>query len=354
MDVVAQSRRDVVEDGRAWVDIEMTLRVIAGDRKQNMRVRIDRATKLPHSINFQAIEGGEGTILFDYPNQGPSSIYALGAPESAKIVDRVPAGDLNRVLEGLKAGRTRFDDSRAIYDWGDGTNVKRVWRKGRKWRVERLIPGDRKWPAVPRDADYDWWKNHQAEYLFIVGAICDGERIYYYDPGRNIYDRNLKEVPAVKLTMTQAINPSDDPFLPWPDCFPEQLSYVNVWQPSDDREILLDAKPADGPPDTIRLRVRETRDSEPGRPDLYRLWLRPADGYVVVRSELSVFDATPKPKKLAFVDAMVMEGLARSPKGSWYPTLVRRKTSGSNAEQVWKYHLDFDVPMPDELFRPLK
>src|SRR5262249_46927479 len=66
MDVVAQSRRDVVLDGRAWVDIEMTLRVIAGDRKQNMRVRIDRATKLPHSINFQAIEGGEGTILFDY------------------------------------------------------------------------------------------------------------------------------------------------------------------------------------------------------------------------------------------------------------------------------------------------
>jgi hypothetical protein len=41
MEVVAQSRRDVVEGGRAWAETEMTLRVVAGDREQRMRLRVD-------------------------------------------------------------------------------------------------------------------------------------------------------------------------------------------------------------------------------------------------------------------------------------------------------------------------
>ena len=41
MDVVAQSRHNVVEGGRTWTDIEMTLKVVAGDREQRMRFRVD-------------------------------------------------------------------------------------------------------------------------------------------------------------------------------------------------------------------------------------------------------------------------------------------------------------------------
>jgi len=355
MDVVAQSRRDVVEGGRAWVEIELTLRVIAGNREQRMRFRVDPATKLPHSLVFQSLEGPEGTTLFDYPNQGPSDIYDLGAPRAAKIVDRMPADDLDRVLTGLKAGRVRFDDYRAIMNWGDGKNVKRVWRKGRKWRVETLIPGPRKWPAVPRDASSTWWKEHECDYMFILGSICDGEKIYYYDAERNIFAPDIKEPPPVKLSMTQAINPSDDPFMPWPHLFPEHFAHPSVWQPTQDREFLLDANPTDGPPGTVRLRVRDTRSSEPGRPDLYKLWIRPAENYVVARSETSVLEpGGANPSKVAYVESMVMEGLVRSPSGYWYPTRVRRKTSNFNTEQVRKYHLNFEVPMPDEMFRPLK
>ena len=280
MELIAQNRRDVVEAGRSWTDIDLTLRVVAGDREQRMRFRVDPKTKLPHSLVFQTHEGPEGTSLFDYPDRGPSDIYDLGAPRTAKIVDRTPGEDLDRILAGLKTGRVRFDDYRAIMDMGDGSNIKRAWRKGRKWRAEMLLSGAKKRPAFPRDAGAGWWKDHQGDYTFIVQAICDGEKVYYYHAVGNPFAPDAKQPPPLKLSMTQAINPSDDPFMPWPHLFPEHFSHPSVWQPTHDREFVLDAKPADGPADTIRLRVRDTHLPDAGHPDLYKLWISPAQSYI--------------------------------------------------------------------------
>jgi hypothetical protein len=160
--------------------------------------------------------------------------------------------------------------------------------------------------------------------------------------------------------MTQVINPSDDPFMPWPHLFVEHVTHQSVGMPDAQREFILDPKPSDGPPGTIRLRVRDTRFPDPARPDLYRLWVDPSHGYISLRSEMSVFDSQ-NPPEIAFVDTMVMEDLRQSPSGFWYPGKVRRISSHFKAPQpanfdpvqIWKYHLEFDVPMPDELFKPL-
>ncbi len=162
------------------------------------------------------------------------------------------------------------------------------------------------------------------------------------------------------MSGTQAINPSDDPFMPWPHLFVEHLSHPNVWPPTPEREFILDAKPADGPPNTIRLRVHDTRFADRARPDFWKLWIDPARGYISLRTEMSVFESQ-NPPEIAFVDTMFMEDLRQSPNGFWYPGKVRRMSSkfkiqqpaNFNPEQVWKYHLQFDVPMPDDLFRPL-
>jgi hypothetical protein len=349
-EVVGQHRRNVVDEGRSWTDIKLTLRVVGADRELQMRIRVDSKTRLPHSLVLRSGEGPEATTLFDYPDHGPADIYDLGAPRTAKIVDRMPGQDLDRILAGLKTGRVRFDDYRGIMDDGDGSNVNRTWRKGRKWRVESLLSDGKKFPAFPRDADAAWWKAHEGDYASLVSAICDGDKIYYYRAEGNPLAPDAKRPPQVKLHMTQAINPSDDPLMPWPHLFPEHISHTSVWQPSDDREFIVEAKPADGPPDTVRLRVRDTRFPDPGHPDLYKLWISPEKSYIAMRSETSVFNGA----KVAFIDTMVMEGLARSTSGFWYPTRVRRKTSDLNSEQVWTYHLDFGVKMPDEMFVPLK
>ena len=95
---------------------------------------------------------------------------------SAKIVDRMPSNDLKSLLAGLKAGHVRFDDYCGIFETGIGPNVNRMWRKGRKWRVELLLPDPKKPQEFPKDADAAWWKQHQGDFTFMVQAICDGEK----------------------------------------------------------------------------------------------------------------------------------------------------------------------------------
>ena len=38
-------------------------------------------------------------------------------------------------------------------DWSDGMNAMQVYRKGRKCRVETLVPVLKNWKAIPKDAD---------------------------------------------------------------------------------------------------------------------------------------------------------------------------------------------------------
>jgi hypothetical protein len=141
--------------------------------------------------------------------------------------------------------------------------------------------------------------------------------------------------------------------MPWPDSFPEHVGHTAVWQPSDDREFELESRPADGPPGTIRLRVHNSRLANQPAPDLYKLWIDPKQNYVTLRAETSVFEST-NPPKIAYIDTKIIESLARSPGGHWYPTRVVRKTSNFKGQQVWKYYLDFEAPLPDEMFQPLK
>ena len=73
------------------------------------------------------------------------------------------------------------------------------------------------------------------------------------------------------------------------------------------------------------------------------------------RAETGVFEPTAdRPRKLAYTDTKVIESVARSPGGHWYPTRVVRKTSNSEVQQVSRYLLEFDAALPDELFKPLK
>ena len=140
--------------------------------------------------------------------------------------------------------------------------------------------------------------------------------------------------------------------MPWPHLMPEQLSHPSVYVPDSDREFFLDAKASEGPPNTVRLRVRNSRSKDPQRPDLYRLWIDPDKNYLSLKSETSVFDGGSIQGKIAFVDTYTLADVARSPNGFWYPTRVVRKTSNFPGEQVTRFVLDFHAEIPDELFRP--
>ena len=137
-EIIGQKSREVTEGGKTWKEYELTVRwKERPDRPSRMWWRVDPETNLPHTWDIEVADGKIQQTI-DYPGFGPSDILALGVPATAKMVDRIPNNDLNRILTGLKIGRNRFDDY-CGYVWGT-LGINRVWRKGHRWRVERGRP----------------------------------------------------------------------------------------------------------------------------------------------------------------------------------------------------------------------
>lgn len=368
MELIGQTRREVEEDGKKWVEIELSLRIAGGSRggPLSMRVRVDPTTKLPNSFSMQAEDGKRYTAAIDYPDRGPADIYDLGVPRDAKVVDRTPPDEVGGVLAKRKAGRRQFDDYCAFVveeqllptNYFPRVTVYRVWRKGLQWRVEQLRPEPKDW-APPVNADTRWWKEHQGDFVFVPREVCNGKRYWDYYLG----DEWKPGMPAPPIGPGQVIGPNqlsgpgDDPVLPFwcQDLLPEQAGHptAGVGEPDHDREFLVESKPGDGPPGTILLRGRDPNARAAGAPDHFRIWLDPEANYLSMRTEIRVSEAND-PTKVAFIDTHVLEAVARSPKGHWYPTRSRQVAHHGKHEQVRSYSVDFAAQIPDDLFRPLK
>ncbi|MFI5456204.1 MAG: hypothetical protein ACHRXM_12220 [Isosphaerales bacterium] len=363
-EIVGQTSREVVDQGKTWKEYELTVRGLGTpETLRRMWLQVDPRTGLPRTWDVEVGGGAKIRQVLDYPDFGPADILAMGVPAAAKRVDRIPSDDLNRLLTALKVGRNRFDDY-CGYSWSEGTtppNVKRVWRKGRKWRVDCDLPRVTtkaalfEYDKVPNDADLAWWQRRDKDVIYEPQAICDGQTIWYYNykpqPLRpdKPYSSKLESV-----TSQPVYGSLDDPRMPWPHLLPEQLGHRSVDVPDNEREFLLEPKPDDGPPNTVRLRVRIAKSNDPNRPDFYRLWVDPEKNYLALRSEMSVYERGNLQSKIAYVDTQVLTDFARSPSGFWYPTRVVRTTSNSKHEQVTRFTLDFEAQIPDRLFEPPK
>ena len=372
-EMVGPRIHDITEEGTSWTAYEWTSSKPA--RKDyavtRLRLLVNPKTRLPRFCDAESAGGDRLRREFDYPDAGPADIVAMGVPASAKRVNRVPANDLNRVLDGLKAGRNRFDDY-CCYTWfGDGMNAWRVWRKGHKWRVESVFTkdGSSSRPAFPGNSDLAWWREHQKSLLFELHAVCDGRTVWYYRYSPQALKPNQPYVlqkPASVMSHP-VYGSDDDPMMPWPHLLPEQIGHRQIDLPSAERRFSLDTEPKDGPPGTNRIQVRDSDAKDPKEPDRYRLWIDPEKNYLVIRAETCVYDrpydASGKasgPWRIVSISVEVLEEFARSPSGFWYPTRVRRQTPVNDynkvkyGDTVTRFVLDFEAKIPDGLFEPLK
>ncbi|MCX7424756.1 MAG: hypothetical protein NTW96_03885 [Planctomycetia bacterium] len=378
-EVVDQRRREIEQDGRKWIEYELAIRQQLGGPPESVRtgelvVRVDPETRLPHSMRVTTCREdvqarNEVVIQFDYPDEGPADIYALGAPRSAKLDDRVPVGDLAQIVAANRAGREGLATYCAycvkLHESVDGPRnlmqVSRLWRKGDRWRLEMAVPSLEAFQAVRATRAADrlsadvgtdaWWKKYLPQFEMADIAVCDGKSVY----------------------RPEGDKPETRKWKPWSKAKPlaqglggayavEGYAYPSLPVPSEYSTGTLDLHPKDGPPGTVLLTVRATRDYGAGAYHIERFWLDPSRGYVTCRHEL---DGLKQPegeaakKSAVRKDVYVMEDLKRSPKGVWYPTVVRRKNAGDpnddgvfESDQVYRFWLDFDVEMPDTLFQP--
>ncbi len=385
--LVHQQQRVVFEGGRRCIEHRFRLQ---GPQKQQVIERrtewvvyVDPATQLPFRWEQVYRTLGEGLdptkasvrrFDVDYPETGPADIYALGAPKTAEVIDRVLEAaqpDIERLLAGVKAARSRADkrnvlvvQSRDDEHWSQGSSVCRIWRSGSRWRVDRsrgpvTRPSDE---LAPEDADpAAWWRNKAEKLPFRPEELCDGKWLWEYvtksrRPTQADIDAGAPKDTHVLVSIdkkrrhlaSKGLGADSYSSRGWP-----RVVYYVHWN----LKATLDPTPTSGPPDTVLLELRNLAwKPEHGKrsPQIERFWIDPERDYLVIRSERLV----TRKEKEQIIGGSVIEGVTQSPQGQWYPTVIRHlqgtRHMGSDKTQdyILRFYYDFDSPIPDSLFEP--
>lgn len=370
LEIVEQKRRTLEDGGREWIEYDLSLRPSKSapaeadkDLRFQMVFRIDPKSRLPYSVTMTAPDGeaaGGETWLFRYPEQGPSDVYALGVPRGAMLVDLVPTGELERVVEGIKSSAEGFDPYFALNvmsdsdaPWYVGTPFL-VWDRGTQYRMEYgIVDPDAPAPEPPaKGADETaWWKERSRNLWFVTMEVSDGERLHDNEAIPPRWGEASKQNPltweaeAWPQPKWHSLAAHDWPASTAPLYLAYSQNAARVGRPRE--EVQLASSPKDGPPGTVLLTrwiKTETGERLPGSEE--RFWIDPARSYMTARYELGD-DLT-----------VTVEEAAQSPRGIWYPTLMRHasvsKRNGERTirETITRHYLHFDVKLPATLFRP--
>jgi hypothetical protein len=361
-----QKRMQMENDGRRWDEYELVFEIPSRpDADVRMTFVVDTQTRLPHSMRCNSAAGEAGEFTFDYPENGPADIYALGVPKDAKLIDRVPMGDMKRLLAGIEAGRDRFDDFHAIVirglppDMSPGRGPGRrfpmaflVWKKGARWRVEvGMAAALLELPDPPNKDKKEWVREACRKAVFDPESVCDGKAVYQGDLSGGGTRGNFNLVGAADQGIS---SPEATRAMPASWCYP-----VTFNPPNDRTEEVVNLNPSEGPPNTILVtsRLVDMRGHDPANTLTFtRFWLDPMRGYAVVREDnLRAEPAVKPPAEEGFQS--LMDQWEQTPNGVWYPTRVGMGSIQEMKEEkaTW-YHffLDFSADMPDHLFRPAK
>jgi hypothetical protein len=376
MKVLDQEMKKVTENGQSWLEYRMTVSAPDLAEPAHLFFRVDEATKLPQLCRFEGKLHGKLSVSetrFDYPEKGPADVYAVGVPKSAKFVDRVPTGDLKRILETLAAGRERMDNYRAVFVMHlDGTDSKWwtdlpviMYRKGDKFRTDYVSGWSGDLMAAKRPAEGDdlgkWWRERVKFFRFYPQYVMRGSMLYT-SKKENVTDSDGSEHAEIVSVHKSDYNtkpgesfPADYSMRPEFACRPPLGIGDQHMQPT------LNLNPTDGPRGCILLTIqhtsREGRINEKGfgLPDEQRFWLDPKRDYIVMRWDMVTRDDAGKEE---IFESDAVEEVAKSPSGIWYATRVRRssppndKLNGKKIDQVYHLYVDFDVDLPDAFFDP--
>lgn len=322
---------------------------------------VNDETQLLVSMEATYQDSARSVTQYDYPISGPANMYALGIPETARVIDRRASTDVREVASKWMTARTEFDNYDAIFvqypdklshsvTTGLNTTIKRVRRKGNRYRIDTLLKPrfDISEPNVETDM-HEWWVENRDRYWSAPELICDGSVVTTYLLKDGRVPKNGKPNLEVKLRQKGGVQGiTSDPTVAWPHLMPEYACRPHLWTTIESRQFEYDPASTDGPKGTVRLIV-----SKPGKTtsERHRYWLDPAKEFVVTKIVQPVFDR--KTNDVAYVDTETLSQFKRSPGGFCYPTLAQRTTSTSKHTQIRHYYVDFSVELDDDLFEPL-
>jgi len=377
MKVLDQRVDRVTEQGQSWLDYRLTVTDPKSSQPLRMLFRVDPASRLPRLCRMEGVREGKpvaSEMQFDYPDKGPADVYDLGVPRNAKLVDRIPSGDIKHILGTLRAGRERMDNYRAVFvtrfdglDYVWWAEVPEIfYRKGNKFRrdfgFERT--GKRSVPKRPAEREDlgKWWIERTRLYQYYPECVVRDSTTLVTDTKTVTDPDGTKHLDIVSVARWETRNDPGESYPPEWSMRPEFACRPPLGIGDPHLEPVLDLHPAEGPPGCFLLSIRHT--SEQGRlnekgvgiTDGYRYWLDPQRDFIVVRCDLVMRDQGGKE---IITETDTIEETARSPQGVWYATKVRRRFprpagKAPQADQVYYMYIDFKADLPDSLFEAPK
>jgi len=360
--IVDQERREVMEGGKRWIEFQM---VLFPGKANQATLRVDPETRLPVYLFVTSPDDASLSHKweFDYPEDGPTDIYALGVPREAKIDDRMPSDEAQRLFDAMAASRAMIGDFRLMVAEDEEDRVFIVCRKGDRWRVDVCGGLDPREPAVDQ-AVSDWFAELLKRSNPIPLYICDGKTVYRNPSlGRSAEEdvqwRKVGRYVAPQELMSVGwVNYTGLAFAP----------YVKLWElvypdltPDGDATFELDRRPPDAPGCVLTKRSCEMTDRS-----VWHEWcyIAPAKGHAVVRAEIFGVPANTPPDPEASTErwSMRMEDFRQTTSGLWYPTVLRNTGFVVDREDEMAgrkptprtttvyYHMDCDADLPDSLF----
>jgi len=307
--IVGHTRRDVPDGDRRWTEYTFACRDSRRAHKDyQVTFRVDPQTRLP--VEMRSTEkyssydsASERIYAIDYPEAGPSDVYALGVPRDAKVVDRRRAKVQNskEIKDFLAAYVQAREKPLAPFrmtvlksgpgkDFSDIYSAFRANDDGKEMQVDeidfeqlmafrgRLRSGE---ISRPKDADPAvWWRQQ-----------VNGMQFKFRPRGGEMLPHQVGYPPEL---LTIGASPVDNP-----DC-----------------RVTLDRKPVLGPPGTVLLRIRT--ETTLGFNDGF-FWIAPERDYLVLRHEIHF----SRDHGAWNNSTQIIDKVEKSPGGRWYATVVR-------------------------------
>lgn len=230
-----------------------------------------------------------------------------------------------------------------------------VHRKGNRMRRDLGYAQESKAVKPAEDVDVvQWWKKRAKEFKYAPTRICIDGTDHYFSH-RSITDSDGKQSREISSVQANVSGLRADQWIPafW-SLTPDYVGRPPLGVPNQHMEAVADINATGGPKGTVLLRVRRngrmdaapdpTSHKPPPQPDEFRFWIDPAREHLVMQ-----FDMVGESNDAS--SSYIVESVAQSPKGHWYPTRVRRTHARPDVvDQVMEFHVEFDVDIPDALF----
>lgn len=360
--IVDQERREVMEGGKKWIEFQMVL--FPGEANQ-ATLRVDPETRLPVYLFVTSPDDASQSHKweFDYPEEGPTDIYALGVPRETKIDDRMPSDEAQRLFDAMAASRALIGGFRLMVAEDEEDRIFIVNRKGDRWRVDVCHGLDPREPAVDQAAS-DWFAELLKRSTPIPLYICDGKTVY-----RNPSLGRSAEKDVQWRKVGRYVAPQDLMSVGWLSYTGLAFApYVKLWElvypdltPAGSTPFELDRRPPDAPGCVLTKRFSLSTGGTAWHEWCY---VDPAKGHAVVRAELFYVpaDTPPDPESCTEHWSMRMEDFRQTTNGLWYPTVLRNTGFVVDHEDEMAgrkptprtitvyYHMDSDAVLPDSLF----